>query len=85
VLAAYDDLWGAPFPYVLVVHQAPTDGKPHPGAHVHIEIYPPYRMRGRLKYLAGSELYNGGHVLPIAIARVTRVELALRPDGRVRA
>lgn len=40
-------------------HQAPTDGAPHPEAHLHIELYPPYRMPGRLKYLAGSELGAG--------------------------
>jgi len=59
VLLKLDGLWSAPMPYVLVFHQAPTDGAAHPEAHLHIEIYPPYRMRGRLKYLAGSELGAG--------------------------
>lgn len=59
VLLKYDALWQRPFPYILVVHQAPTDGRPHPEAHVHIEIYPAYRMPGRLKYLAGSEVGAG--------------------------
>jgi UDPglucose--hexose-1-phosphate uridylyltransferase len=59
VLMKFDRLWGAPFPYVMVFHQAPTDGRPHPEAHLHIEFYPAYRMRGRLKYLAGSELGAG--------------------------
>jgi UDPglucose--hexose-1-phosphate uridylyltransferase len=59
VLLKFDGLWGEPFPYVLVIHQAPTDGLPHPEAHVHVELYPAYRMRGRLKYLAGSELGAG--------------------------
>jgi UDPglucose--hexose-1-phosphate uridylyltransferase len=59
VLLKCDALWAAPFPYVMVVHQAPTDGEPHPEAHIHIEIYPAYRMQGRLKYLAGSELGAG--------------------------
>ena len=44
---------------MIVFHQAPTDGAPHPEAHVHVEFYPAYRMRGRLKYLAGSELGAG--------------------------
>jgi len=43
----------------MVFHQAPTDGVEHPEAHFHIELYPPYRMPGRLKYLAGSELGAG--------------------------
>ena len=59
VLLKYDALWSRPFPYVMVFHQAPTDGDPHPEAHVHVEFYPPYRMPGRLKYLAGSELGAG--------------------------
>jgi len=59
VLLQYDGLWQRPLPYVLVFHQAPTDGRPHPEAHVHIEIYPPLRMKDRLKYLAGSELGAG--------------------------
>jgi UDPglucose--hexose-1-phosphate uridylyltransferase len=59
VLLKYDALWSRPFPYVMVFHQAPTDGEPHPEAHVHVEFYPPYRMRDRLKYLAGSELGAG--------------------------
>ena len=59
VLLTYDGLWQKPFPYVMVFHQAPTDGATHPEAHLHVEFYPAYRMRGRLKYLAGSELGAG--------------------------
>ena len=59
VLMKLDALWQRPFPYVMVVHQAPTDARPHPEAHVHLELYPAYRMRNRLKYLAGSELGAG--------------------------
>jgi len=59
VLMKFDRLWDRPFPYVMVFHQAPTDGQRHPEAHLHVEFYPAYRMRGRLKYLAGSELGAG--------------------------
>jgi UDPglucose--hexose-1-phosphate uridylyltransferase len=59
VLMKYDRLWDRPFPYIMVFHQAPTDGQPHPEAHLHIEFYPAYRMRDRLKYLAGSEIGAG--------------------------
>jgi UDPglucose--hexose-1-phosphate uridylyltransferase len=55
VIMKYDRMWDRPFPYIMAVHQAPTDGRDHPEAHVHVEFYPAYRMRGRLKYLAGSE------------------------------
>jgi len=59
VLLKYDGLWNRPFPYILVFHQAPADGLPHPEAHLHAELYPAYRMPGRLKYLAGSEIGAG--------------------------
>lgn len=59
VLRKYDGLWQRPFPYIMAFHQAPTDGEPHPEAHLHIEFYPPYRLRDRLKFLAGSEIGAG--------------------------
>ena len=43
----------------MAVHQAPTDDKLHPEAHLHIEFYPALRMPNRLKYLAGSEIGAG--------------------------
>ncbi len=61
----YDALFARPFPYVMVVHQAPTDG--HSQGHLHVELYPPLRTADKLKYLAGSELGGGtfiGDALP---------------------
>jgi UDPglucose--hexose-1-phosphate uridylyltransferase len=59
IVRKYDGLWSRMFPYVMALHQAPTDGKPHPEAHVHMEFYPPYRTPSKLKFLAGSELGAG--------------------------
>ncbi len=59
VLLKYDGLWQRPFPYLMAWYQAPTDGQPHPEAHLHAQFYPPYRTRDRLKYLAGTELAAG--------------------------
>jgi UDPglucose--hexose-1-phosphate uridylyltransferase len=59
VLLKFDALWQRPFPYILAFHQAPTDGADHPEAHLHAEFYPAFRMPGRLKYLAGSEIGAG--------------------------
>lgn len=59
VLLKFDRLWNKPFPYLMVCHQAPTDGHDHPYAHLRIDFYPPYRMPGRLKYLAGTEIGAG--------------------------
>ncbi len=61
-LVRMDNLWRMPFPYVMVFHQAPTDGNPHPGFHFHIQIHPPLRKPGLLKYLAGPEI-GGGNFL----------------------
>jgi UDPglucose--hexose-1-phosphate uridylyltransferase len=62
VLIRMDNLWRMPFPYVLALHQAPTDGESHPGFHFHIEIHTPLRKPGLLKYLAGPEI-GGGNFL----------------------
>lgn len=61
-LIRFDNLWRMPFPYVMVLHQAPTDGAPRPGFHFHIQIHPPLRKAGLLKYLAGPEI-GGGNFL----------------------
>ena len=62
ILLKYDNLWDKPMPYVMVLHQAPTDGLPHDYYHFHIEFYPPYRTKNKLKYLAGSEAGAGTYV-----------------------
>ncbi|PYP18588.1 MAG: galactose-1-phosphate uridylyltransferase [Gemmatimonadetes bacterium] len=60
-LIRLDNLWRMSFPYVMVLHQAPTD-REYPGFHFHIEIHPPLRKPGLLKYLAGPEI-GGGNFL----------------------
>jgi UDPglucose--hexose-1-phosphate uridylyltransferase len=55
VLAKFDNLWNFSFPYMMVMHQQPTDGQEHPGSHFHIEFYPPHRTPEKLKFLAGCE------------------------------
>ena len=62
VAGAYDSLFGFSTPYVMAMHQAPTDGRPWPEAHLHIEFYPPHRRGDRLKHLAGVELGAGTFV-----------------------
>lgn len=59
VLLKYDGLWNRAFPYLLAWFQAPTDGAAHPESHLHAQLYPPYRTRDKLKYLAGTELAAG--------------------------
>ena len=59
VLRKYDGLWGSPFPYVMAWYQAPLEAGYASACHLHAELYPPYRMQGRLKYLAGTEIAAG--------------------------
>jgi UDPglucose--hexose-1-phosphate uridylyltransferase len=59
VLMKFDKLWNKPFPYLMVLYQAPTDGKAHEESHVHFQIFPPLRTKDRLKYLAGTEIGAG--------------------------
>jgi UDPglucose--hexose-1-phosphate uridylyltransferase len=61
-LVRMDNLWRSPFPYVMVLHQRPTDGRSYPGFHFHVQIHPPLRRPGLLKYLAGPEI-GGGNFL----------------------
>ena len=64
LLAGYDALFGFSLPYVMAMHQAPTDGEDHEGvAHFHIEFYPPNRTAEKLKYLAGSEVGAGAFIV----------------------
>jgi UDPglucose--hexose-1-phosphate uridylyltransferase len=69
LVRGYDALFTRPFPYVMVVHQAPTGdaksgaavatgadrGAGRANGHLHVEFYPPLRTAEKLKYLAGSE------------------------------
>ena len=56
VLAAFDKLFDISFPYMMVLHQGPSDGGDYGDYyHFHIEFYPPMRTATKLKYLAGSE------------------------------
>ena len=62
VLVKYDNLWKMSFPYVMPLHNAPTDGGNYDGFHFHIEFHPPLRKPNLLKYLAGPEI-GGGNFL----------------------
>ena len=84
----FDNLWRMPFPYVMALHQAPTDGGDHRGFHFHIEFHPPLRKPDLLKYLAGPEI-GGGNFLSDTSPEEKAAELRARPDrplqGRMQA
>ncbi|MEP7075707.1 MAG: galactose-1-phosphate uridylyltransferase [Acidobacteriota bacterium] len=74
VLIRFDNLWETPFPYVMVLHQAPTTGGDYGTFHFHIEFHPPLRKLNLLKYLAGPEI-GGGNFLSDTSPEEKAVEL----------
>lgn len=62
IAAGYDTLFGLRFPYMMCMHQTPTDGKDYPHYHFHIEFYPPLRGRDTLKFSASSETGAWAHI-----------------------
>jgi UDPglucose--hexose-1-phosphate uridylyltransferase len=81
VTLKYDNLFQFSFPYMMLLHQAPTMGN-FPYFHFHIEFYPPHRSKEKLKYLAGVET-GGGTFLNDSLAEEKAAELrALPPLGR---
>jgi len=79
VLVQYDNLWRLSFPYVMALHQAPTDGQDHGAFHFHIELHPPLRRPGLLKYLAGPEI-GGGSFLSDTAPEEKAAELRAQPE-----
>lgn len=63
VLLKYDNLFGFRLPFIMVIHQRPTDGaEGYKHCHLSVEFYPPHRSRDNLKYLGGSETGAGAHI-----------------------
>jgi UDPglucose--hexose-1-phosphate uridylyltransferase len=53
----YDNLFETSFPYSAGLHQAPTDGEPHPEWHLHMHFYPPLLRSATVrKFLVGYEM-----------------------------
>jgi UDPglucose--hexose-1-phosphate uridylyltransferase len=62
VTVRYDNLWRQSFPYVMPLHQAPTDSADYRDFHFFVGFLPPLRRPHTLKYLAGPEI-GGGNFL----------------------
>jgi len=73
VTQKYDNLFQMSFPYMMLLHQAPTRGR-HPYYHFHIEFYPPHRSKEKLKYLASVET-GAGTFLNDSLAEEKAAEL----------
>jgi len=78
LLTKYDNLWRMPFPYIMVLHQAPTDGQDYSDYHFHIQFQPPMRKPNLLKYLGGPET-GGGNFLSDTSAEEKAAELIAAP------
>lgn len=64
-LARLDQLFDAPMPYMLWVHQRPTDGGEWPSAHLHVHIAPLLRSAGTPRFVAAGELGSGVFFNPV--------------------
>jgi UDPglucose--hexose-1-phosphate uridylyltransferase len=83
VLVKYDNLWQMAMPYMMAIHQAPTDGGDHGSFHLHVEFYPPHRTKEKLKYLASVETSAGTFIndtLPEETAAELRAVEPARPE-----
>jgi UDPglucose--hexose-1-phosphate uridylyltransferase len=77
VLVAFDKLFDISFPYMMVLHQRPTDGGDYGHYHFHVEFYPPLRTATKIKYLAGSET-GAGMFINDTLAEEKAAELRAR-------
>lgn len=64
-LERLDRLFDAPMPYMLWVHQRPTDGDEWPAAHVHVHVAPLLRSPGTPRFVAAGELGSGMFFNPV--------------------
>jgi hypothetical protein len=65
VLARLDQRFDEPMPYMLWIHQRPTDGGEWPGARVCVTIAPLLRAPGTQRYVAAAELGGGVYFNPV--------------------
>jgi len=83
VTVRFDNLWRMSFPYVMPLHQAPTDGGDYSAFHFFIAFHPPLRRPDTLKYLAGPEI-GGGNFLSDTAPEAKAAELRAVGDRHYR-
>ena len=52
-------------PYMLWVHQRPTDGRAWAASHVHVHVAPLHRAAGTPRFVAAGELGSGVYFNPV--------------------
>ncbi len=73
----YDNLFATSFPYSAGIHQAPSDGKPHPEWHWHMTFYPPLLRSATVKkFMVGYEMFANPQrdISPEKAAEVLRAQ-----------
>jgi UDPglucose--hexose-1-phosphate uridylyltransferase len=65
VLERFDRVFDAETPYMLWIHQRPTDGGEWPSAQLHVEIVTPWRAPGVMRYVAAGELGSAVFFNPV--------------------
>lgn len=83
VTVRFDNLWQMSFPYVQVLHQAPTDAGDYSAYHFFVAFHPPLRQPNLLKYLAGPEV-GGGNFLSDTSPEDKAAELKALPTVHFR-
>lgn len=78
VTVRFDNMWQQSFPYVMPLHQAPTDGCDYRDFHCFVGFLPPLRRPNTLKYLAGPEI-GGGNFLSDTSPEEKAAELRSMP------
>ena len=78
VTVRFDNLWQMSFPYVMPLHQAPTDESKYDTFHFFIAFHPPLRRPNVLKYLAGPEI-GGGNFVSDTLPEAKAAELLALP------
>lgn len=80
VLARLDQLFDSPMPYMMWIHQRPTDGGDWPRARVHVHLVPLLRAPGVQRFVASAELGSGVMFNPV-VPTDAATELRARPGA----
>lgn len=80
-LGRLDRLFDAPMPYMLWIHQCPTDGADWPLAHLHVEVAPLHRRAGVPRFVAAGELGSGVYFNPLVSEDAAAQLRAASPDA----
>jgi UDPglucose--hexose-1-phosphate uridylyltransferase len=83
VLTRMEHVLGHDTPYMLWIHQRPTDGRDWPTAHLHLHVAPLLRKPATIRHLAAAELGAGLVFDPVdpeeAAARLRTAHQAQQP------